>query len=241
MPNAEQNDNIKYLPVIKFRVPQDSGINSDTTSIDLENGFHIRPLQEGIKIKDSRQFLVMGNRVDDEDTAKLNAKKLDIALRLSSLDVRIGIRTKNNNPAERSTFTNIGLAGMHDRENGRYAVNSDDGINIYGVNDAIKGLIFPQMSLFPIEVLHNDEKLINNIKFYFQRNITINEKQDIVIDMLNSAFYEQTHWAKFLLCISAIELLVPPKKKIGISERMVYNISNFVIERKRRTDNESSI
>lgn len=29
--------------------------------------------------------------------------------------------------------------------------------------------------------------------------------------------------------------------KIGISKRMVYNISNFVIERKRRTDNESSI
>ena len=29
--------------------------------------------------------------------------------------------------------------------------------------------------------------------------------------------------------------------KIGISERIVYNISNFVIERKRRTDNESSI
>ena len=29
--------------------------------------------------------------------------------------------------------------------------------------------------------------------------------------------------------------------KIGISERMAYNISNFVIERKRRTDNESSI
>ena len=29
--------------------------------------------------------------------------------------------------------------------------------------------------------------------------------------------------------------------EIGISERMVYNINNFVIERKRRTDNESSI
>ena len=29
--------------------------------------------------------------------------------------------------------------------------------------------------------------------------------------------------------------------EIGISVRMVYNISHFVIERKRRTDNESSI
>ena len=28
--------------------------------------------------------------------------------------------------------------------------------------------------------------------------------------------------------------------EIGISVRMVYNISNFVIERKRRTDNEYS-
>lgn len=36
-------------------------------------------------------------------------------------------------------------------------------------------------------------------------------------------------WRRFLM------------NEIGISERMVYNISNFVIERKRRTDNESSI
>ena len=215
---AEQNDRTEYIPVIKFYVPSDNGINEDSLQINLIDGFYIRPLREGIKIKNATVFLAIGDRFNNKNIAEYKSKKIDIALRLSSLDTHIGIKTKNNNPESRSIFTNIGLMSLSDPSNGIYAVNTNDGINIFEVNSSIKRLAFPHMD-FSAAVLHGSDDLIKNIKKYFQQSINITEKQDIVIDMLNSAFYEQTSWAKFLLCISAIELLVPPKKNIGISLR----------------------
>ncbi len=218
MTGAEQNNKTEYIPVIKFYVPRDHGINDDSQSIALIDGFYIKPIQENTKIKDATVFLAIGNRFRDEYIAKEQSIKMDIALRLSSLDTHIGIKTKNNNPESRSIFTNIGLTHFSDPNNGIYAVNTNDGINIFEVSSSIKKLNFPHID-FSCTVLRGSDDLIKNIAMYFPKTINITEKQDVVIDMLNSAFYEQTSWAKFLLCISAIELLVPPKKKTGISRR----------------------
>lgn len=218
MNDTNYDENIEYIPVIKFYTPSDSGIDEDSQCIGLIDGFHVRPITENTKIKDSTVFLAIGDSVSDIDIAKEQSMKIDIALRLSSLDSRIGIRTKNNNPESSSAFTDIALMNLSDKKNGIFAVNTDDGFNMFKVNSSVNKLLFQHMSL-STSVLHGSDDFIKNIKKYFKENINITEKQDVVIDMLNSAFYEQTSWAKFLLCISAIELLVPPKKNIGISLR----------------------
>ena len=209
---------IEYIPVIKFYVPPDRGINEDTQSIELIDGFCMRPINKNTKIKDATIFLAIGNRFRDINIAEAQSIKIDTALRLSSLDGQIGIKTKNNNPESRSVFTNIGLMHLSDQNNGIYAVNADDGINIFEVDSSVNELTFPHMDI-SASMLRGSDDFFKNIKQYFKENIKITEKQDTAIDMLNSAFYEQTPWAKFLLCISAIELLIPPKKKTGIKLR----------------------
>ena len=117
MKDTKYDENVEYIPVIKFYVPSDGGINEDSQSIDLIDGFHMQPITESTKIKDATVLLVIGNRFSDMAIAKDQSLKIDIALRLSSLDSRIGIKTKNNNPESSSAFTDIGLMNLSDKKN----------------------------------------------------------------------------------------------------------------------------
>lgn len=72
-------------------------------------------------------------------------------------------------------------------------------------------------------VVEKDFKHIaKNVDFFYNTHIKINSQQNAVIDMLTTAFYEQSVWAKFFICISSIEILIPKphkKTKIGINKR----------------------
>lgn len=210
---------MKYQYIIKFHLPLCVFFTEQSGQLSLGvDGCILEPLQEETINKDNK-FIIISEKMDNSDQLTTSAENVELALRLSSLDFGFGIISKVSNPTERSIITEHGLSLYSKPELGIYAKNLKDGINCFELSDEVKHITFPLINLSSMQHGKPADTLIKKLKEYYLKNISITPTQDVAIDMLNSAFHEGTPWARFLLCISAIEILIPANKKLSISRR----------------------
>lgn len=147
------------------------------------------------------QFIILGK--NKKKKAEISSELVSFynALRLAAMRCHTGISINKSNLGENVSYIHA---------------------------DSIMNVSFSKLES-SIVVEKDFRHIAKNVDFFYNTHIKINNRQNAVIDMLTTAFYEQSVWAKFFICISSIEILIPKrhkKTKIGINKRCSDYIKN---------------
>ena len=219
------------IPAIVFHIQYDAGFSND------DKIFHIDCYELKFKLQarrfdqisgDNSFILFIGEPNNDKEQSYEIASKFDKCLRIASLNFSLGIITKNINPTSRSVITDHGLKFIEQISgNTCRAMNLSDGINILPVDGQ---LCFPNIMM--------SHKSLVDVKIFFgelidiyNKKLIIDDLHNTIIDMLNSSFYEKSPWARFIICVSAIELMSPRDEEDDATYKFFKDIEEYAVSK----------
>jgi hypothetical protein len=203
------NDLPPYGFRIKFHIPEYQIIDCEGESFDIQfpnqgTTFHLKSASEKF-INESNSLVIMGGNFSSKQKAFDFGLKVKKILLLCGPLLDMGFDVGE----DKASFILGKFAKERIKEMGYNAVDDVHGLTVFSeslqvriISSKSKTKCYPSFNMF-----------LENFRSLYEKNPLLSEKHTLALELFNLSFFEESHRAKFLTLITAIECLSHPRKE----------------------------